>query len=403
MNALFLSELFYPHGGGAEYATHQYAQMLAEHDNNVIVVTNKFPEDLATSTNGKVTVYRLPLLKAEAAVKFQMLFNTDIWLSNAFKKLFNWADLVYVPRFWYSAIPIAKSYKKPVLVHLHDYVTVCPLSSLYNFDKSSPCELDGCSQKCIYNYERVFGRNLTSCLASTTLNSTIGRHIKWLICQSDRIICVSKAQRDIIVNNLPQLKEKIAVIYNPMPECKSSPITGHDFGFIGGSNPIKGFNTLPAALAKLTNSPNLTLHATNFAHPPKTQHIGDAEIIYYKRLTPPQMDDFYKKIRTLIFPSLCPEPLPYAIPEAILRGRLVIASNTGGVGELTQGCPSAFLYEPGNSSQLATLIDQPSKLPPDTITDIIDHARIMFTSKFKNAYASEKFIHCCFQLVQSIH
>jgi hypothetical protein len=41
MNILFLSELFYPHGG-AELATYLYAKLLSEAGFNAVVITNRF-------------------------------------------------------------------------------------------------------------------------------------------------------------------------------------------------------------------------------------------------------------------------------------------------------------------------------------------------------------------------
>lgn len=42
VNVLFLSELYYPHGGGAELATYLYAKLLSEEGFNVVVVTSRF-------------------------------------------------------------------------------------------------------------------------------------------------------------------------------------------------------------------------------------------------------------------------------------------------------------------------------------------------------------------------
>lgn len=42
LRILFLSELFYPHGGGAELATYLYAKLLSSAEFNVVVVTNRF-------------------------------------------------------------------------------------------------------------------------------------------------------------------------------------------------------------------------------------------------------------------------------------------------------------------------------------------------------------------------
>jgi glycosyltransferase involved in cell wall biosynthesis len=392
MNILFLSELFYPHGGGAEFATHEYSKMLAEQGFNVTVITNRFDEEPEVSKSGKIIIYRFPLLKSSNAVKFQMLFKTDIWLSGSIKEFFEWADVVYIPRFWYSAILVAKAHKKRVIVHLHDYIPVCPLASLYNFNKKSPCKLDICSQKCIFAFEKSFGRSLKSCMASTLLNSTIGRQIHHMLPLSDKIICVSKAQREIIIGKLPKLAEKTEVIYNPLPNCAPSKMGGHAFGFLGGANPIKGFSVLQSALSMVHDGINPVVYATNFSAQRPILTVDKSKIIFSKRLNDLQIDELYGKIRAVIFPSLCPEPSPYVVVEALMRGRIVVASNFGGVTELTEGCEGVFLFEPGNSLALSQLIAEVSRLTQEAASELAKKNRATFLKKFSNERTSKEFI-----------
>ena len=124
MNILFLSELFYPYGGGAELATYLYAKLLNKAEFKVVVVTNRFAGESEVLKNGNLTVYRLPLFKKGGSVKYSVLKRFDVLLSSFMRKMVKWADAVYIPRFWYSAIPLAKAYGKPVITHLHDYIPI---------------------------------------------------------------------------------------------------------------------------------------------------------------------------------------------------------------------------------------------------------------------------------------
>ena len=45
MRILFLSELFYPHGGGAEFATYLISKKLAEAGHQIRVITNRFRDE----------------------------------------------------------------------------------------------------------------------------------------------------------------------------------------------------------------------------------------------------------------------------------------------------------------------------------------------------------------------
>ncbi len=395
LNVLFLSELFYPHGGGAEYATYQYARLLSQHNVNVTVVTNQFASEPTFSKRDGFSIYRFPMLHGTSGVKFQMLFNSDTWLSSALRKLVAWSDVVYIPRLWYSAIPVAKAAKKPVLVHLHDYVLVCPISSLYNFTTDAPCNLTHCTQNCILAYEQVNGRNLPNTAASTVLNSLFGRQFHRLIRQTDAFICVSNAQKTILTTKLPHLKNKTFVVYNPMPTLPQTSISGSDLGYLGGPNPAKGFSVLASAFTKTANCP-VKLHATNFAV--AGQKTGYPKVEFYRKLNPTQLDTFYTQIQTLIFPSICPEPLPYVVSEAVLRGRLVIASDTGGVPELLSGCKGTFLFEPGNSSVLTQKIDAACGFSREAAADLAAHDRSIFLQRFNNEQALTQFMGICEKL-----
>ncbi len=326
-----------------------------------------------------------------------MLFNARIYLSNKIRKLIAWADIVYIPRLWYSAILTVKACGKPVLLHLHDYNLICPISSLYDFRTESICHLSVCSKKCIYAYEKVNGRSLPAALTSTTLNATLGGQLSHLASLSDKILCVSRAQKNIIIKQLPQLKEKTAVIYNPMPTLSPSPITGDDLGFLGGPNPAKGFRILHSAL-KHVKLNNAILHATNFSEL-KQEQLANVKIFYYKKLGPTQLDDFYTKIQTLIFPSICPEPLPNALCEAILRGRLAIVSNIGGIPEIVQGCKGIFQFEAANIEQLTELIEYTYSLSAQKAAELAAYDRELFASRFNNDIAIDKFVNCCTELL----
>jgi glycosyltransferase involved in cell wall biosynthesis len=402
MNILFLSELFFPHGSGAELATYEYAKLLSENGINVIVVTNKFSSEPSFSKNQKLVIYRLPLLKGSSTVKYQILFNFSVVFSNFFRNLFAWADIVYIPRFWFSAIPVAKAYGKPVLVHLHDYIPICPLAGEYDFSKAAICQSNHCSHKCIFTSERRIGRSLKASIASTLLNSTLGLQLRRLISLSNGIVCVSNAQKNIINSKIPTLRDKIRVVYNPMPETCFTKIQGDGYAFFGGLHPVKGFPVLRCALAEVNSSINVKVYATKFDQFHKKMELLDnAQILFYSKVVPPFIDVIYQQIRALVFPSIWPEPLPYAVGEAILRGRLVIASDIGGVPELLQGCKGGFLFETGDYKKLAEKIEHVSGLSREVVNDLAAQSRETFLKRFSNEATLNSFIGICNELVET--
>lgn len=404
MNILFLSEVFYPHGGGAELATYRYAKLLSESGLNIIVVTNRYPSEPNLITDGKLTIYRLPLFHGSSIEKYKILFNLGVPFSNFFKTLMAWADIVYIPRYWYSTIPIAKAHGKPVLVHLHDYALVCPVHSLYDFSKGEICQSFSCSKKCIFAYERNSGRTLKSAFASTFLNSTLGTQLKRLIALSDGIVCVSNAQKTLICNKIPELEKKIKVIYNPLPTgCFPIQSKGDDYGFLGGPNPIKGFQILRCALNELSANTKVRLHAAKFdlssGSKPANESLKHADIIFYGKLDLVSLNKLYEQLRTIVFPSICPEPLPYAISESILKRRLVIASNIGGSPEIAKGCKGVFFFESGNTRELEEKIEYTAALNRDAVNDLSAQSSEHFLKNFSDDIALKEFVNFCHKLV----
>ena len=73
MNILFMSEVFFPHGSGAEYATYLYAKLLKEEGVNVSVITNRFEGEAAFSEEGTLRIYRLSLFKNAGSLKYSVL------------------------------------------------------------------------------------------------------------------------------------------------------------------------------------------------------------------------------------------------------------------------------------------------------------------------------------------
>jgi len=404
MNILFLSELFYPHGGGAEYATFLYAELLNRAGFNITVVTNRFSGESEVSRHGKMTVYRLPLLGKGGSVKYAILKRFDVLSSSFMRRMMKWADLVYVPRFWFSAIPLAKAFRKPVIAHLHDYIPACPLAVLYNAIDAKACDCRSifCSPRCIYIHEKTYGRNAQETLISVLLNSSVGRYLPKIIELSDAIICVSKSQRNIITEKERSLRKKIHVIYNPLPKLSFVEIKGDDFGYFGGPNILKGFRVLYQALLNLNhvNSRLIRIHSTQFQfyNEQIVRALSELGFLLYNKLDKNELDKVYENIRAVVFPSICYEPWPYVVVEALIKGRFIIASRIGGIPEQVDGCKGVILFEAGNPNELADAMSLVASLKREEIVDLGFKNREAFLRRFDNESTIKSFIGLCERL-----
>jgi glycosyltransferase involved in cell wall biosynthesis len=374
MKILFLSELFYPHGGGAEFATYLIAKELTKNGHEIKIVTNEFEGESKQSQMDGFSVIRKPLLNNPNSVKFSMLLKgghfTNRWLST----YVGWADVVYVPRYWYSSIPLIKKMGKPLIVHLHDYIPICPVSNLFDSRSNKLCSERGCSAGCVYSYERLKGTDKIGSNVSSVLNSTIGRYMGWLIKCSDAVICVSNAQRDLITCRIPELKEKTSVIYNPLPDLQQIPITNKGFAFFGGSSPLKGFQVLAKAIPRVQDQ-SFKVKAAGFRDPDWSTNELDKRFELLGWVSEKDLSKVNSEVVSVLVPSIWAEPAPYVVYEAILRGRLVIGSKIGGIPEQLEGCKGCLLTKPGDPSDLADKIEVMLGLDLDEAQSFADYNR----------------------------
>jgi glycosyltransferase involved in cell wall biosynthesis len=379
--------------------------MLSTAGFKVTVVTSKFNNEKEVSEEGDLTVYRLPLLNRTEGLKYATLLRLDILFSRFMRRLLKRADIVYIPRLWYSAIPLAKSMKKPVLVHLHDYIPICPLSSAFDVHKDAPCSNRGqlCSPRCIHAHERMQGKRDSDVIRSILLNSILKHYPVNLLKLCDTILFVSKMQRKLVIDAAPSLGRKALVMYNPLPDVSRLEINGNDFGYFGGLDHLKGFHILCRAIADLERFAELksNIQVTRF---PTTDsglkaRLMKMHFVLHGKLEERQYELLYKHIRAVIVPSVWHEPLPYVVSEAIMRGRFVIASRVGGIPEQIEGCRGTILYEAENHKALAEALGFVSDLSPEEIVELGFQNREVFLKRFDNETILRKFINLCERLV----
>ena len=403
MNILFLSEQIYPHASGAELATYLHAKLLSDAGFNVRIVTNKFPKEDSFSQDGHIEIYRLPMFASLAnengTAKYQILSRADLLFSSFLNRMIDWADVVYVPRFWFSAIPLAKAHRKPVITHLHDYVAICPLVMAFDSFKVAPCKGHGliCSPKCTYCCEKSLNnRSLSGTLASISLNSLSGPLFSGLMGLSDAIVCVSNAQKDIVTQSGLFPSQKLSLVHNPIPEFSSLPLKGDDFGYFGGLETLRGFQTLYHAAVSLGASSKkpFRIYSTKFPQI-KKQYVDCLEksgFCVYGRLEKKAYDELYQKIRAVIVPSRWYETWSYVVVEALLNGRYVIASRIGGIPEVVDTCRGVSLVEPGNSEALKDAMDYVLNLDNDSLFKLGRQNRDAFLSRFSNDKCLKEFV-----------
>ncbi len=393
MNILIFSKLFHPHGSGAELATWLYSRLLAENGFEIAVVTKQFSNESSTASLGKnISVYRIPMKFFGS--RYDTLANIGIMGKSFIGKLIAESDLIYVPADWYSAIPVAKIHKKPVLVHLHNYSIISPSSLVCDFCGT---QADASSLKSYVLHEMIEReRNGFRVAASASMNEVLGRHYHSLGAYADALIFVSQTQMRIVLEKIPQIKQKSHMIYNPIPDEPFVEARKKGIGYFGGRSMVKGFNVLVKALKSLkVNDMEAYLTMTSTTH--KVQRLGNAVLL---NLVPRiQLRTMMENITLAVIPTISPEPLPYVLVECMLHGKLIVASNIGGIPEIAnQAEPGVKLVKPGDSRDIAEAVASFWELNLDEANQLGARNRESILQKLDN----DKAVHSFIQVVEKV-
>jgi glycosyltransferase involved in cell wall biosynthesis len=353
---LIVHELWWPKGRGGVLATHLITEMLAKHGFNVRVVTGVRDYE---AINGVDFIYE-PRLRT--GNKLRLWLNTYMLSRESwFRGLIEWADIVYIPRYAYPLIPLAKALGKRVVVHLHDYQPISYTAVIFHNDRFRS------------DFERTFHyelhqHSLARALITTPL-TPVNRLARRWVSQADVVICASNRQREILEKAMPEIKNKLVVVYNPPP--KTPPIVKELPGekillYLGGSSYIKGFHIVIKAVDEIsTKYRNLKVVMTGIK-----KNIPRQNYVVYEDLPYEEVIKLHVRAYGLLFPSICEEPLPYAIIESMLLGTIPIASRVGGIPEIIKGSPAEeYLFTPGDINEF---IDRIKKLLSQSKKDIID-------------------------------
>ncbi|NAZ12199.1 MAG: glycosyltransferase [Desulfurococcales archaeon] len=351
---LVVTERYWPDGSGGELATHLILDILRKRFDVTVVIGTKNPSELPSVRY----VYEPLLSKREKPILW--LKTLRLVHTQRFQKLIRKSDVVYIPRFAFPIISYAKKLGKKVVVHLHDYI---PIS--YTATVLAPYEehkrritLDNIRLECMKSHKHCIGASLLWWLSKLARKQ---------ISQADKIICVSKRQAEIIADQAPELRDKIEVVYNPLPPeiVNAEPRKKLDdtptFLYVGGDSYVKGFHTLLKAVKELGKQKvkariilageygddNLkTLNELRSRYP-------GLEVSVLGRVSHDEVLKLYEKAWGLVFPSSVEEPLPYAVVEAMALGTIPIASSVGSVPEIIGDCPvKKFLFKPGSIGDL---------------------------------------------------
>lgn len=252
------------------------------------------------------------------------------------------------PLFSPSVLYACREAGVPVVVSLHNQQLTCPKSDHLRNGKTCEKCFGGKTWNCLTHNCR--GNILES--LGYAIRSGLSHAGGWVRDNATLILGMTEFSRQRLVRaGYPP--EKIRVLPNsvPMPPTPTDPSTGRYIAFAGRLSEEKGLRVLIEA-ARLCPQVPIAL-AGDGPLREELQASAPNNVRFLGRVHREEMSGFYANARALVLPSTCYEMCPLTILEAMAVGVPVIASRTGGLGELVCDGETGQLVERGAAEPLA--------------------------------------------------
>jgi len=336
---------------GAQVATNEFLSFLAKLSDIEIKIVSCLGGKYALSPNN-VEVHRVPCWNVGTLLQMKP--------DSVFERLVRWADVVWIATGEFAVAERVKRIKKlPVVVHLHSYEPICPIMWFsYGINgvcgrKCSPWLLTRCKQTATRFYTEI--GLLDKPRADVYWLLYFGKgpldYFRWkriidpLIDSVDVFVAVSKATRDIVVSHLPEVRDRVEVVYNPVAHrpwryVSSLPERRGDYIFYaGGANPHKGPHILLRAFKLLREwGVDVELVMTGTAGTwveawARRYGVGQG-VRFLEKLYGGEYFRLMAGARVTAMPSIVPESFGIVAVESISLGVPVVGSGLGGIPEI---------------------------------------------------------------------
>jgi glycosyltransferase involved in cell wall biosynthesis len=338
---------------GAQIATLEFIRVLKKYTEvKIITCSNADTEFTSNLESTGLSVLQVP---CDVVMGYPKLSIENV------KKHIEWTDVVWITDdIEYSVVSRIKRIRKvPVVVHVHSYALICPWwGASYRY--SEVC-LEGCSAWRLISCKQGINMELRKAgildgfraRAYWLVDFVKGPmdYVRWrglmgnVIDDIDYFIAVSNATKGIILAHLPEVKDRIGVLYNaiaqrPWRYVSAFPDEPGDYMlYASGANPVKGPHILLNALKMLLNEGiNIKLYMTGTSNSwleGLARRLGvEGWVKFLGKLPNAEYFSMMAKAKALALPSIWPEPLPSVAIESISLGVPVVGSNRGGISEI---------------------------------------------------------------------
>lgn len=399
MNILFACDYFPPFTpGGAEWSVFYLAKGLVKKGHNIMVITPNYGAKNYEIVDG-VEIYRFPFIKKLEKGQKQVRYK---WHINPFFYLyFAWCiykigrkkgiDIIHAQH--RNSLPpvfiAGKLLKKPVFLTIRDTSLICPIGALCLLKHNNipnNCNFweliaGECGKFHFVHYIKggIFKKIKTKVVLTVFHIDLLFK--KWLMKKISTIFGVSQGILDVYIKAGILEKEKVRVIYNPIPEIKVDNfkidpkevkkqygIEGKKVILYAGKLSLgKGTHVLiqAADIVKGSISDVVFLLAGKGKVEVKPKR---ADVKFLGSLSHEEILKLYSLADIVVLPSIWPEPFSRIPLEAAIFEKPCIGTNVGGTPESILDGETGIIVEKGRPDELATAIirllrDESLRLP----------------------------------------
>lgn len=365
VKVLITAERFWPEGSGGELATYLITKILNRYFDVTVLTGTKYPKII----NG-VQYLILPALRGNMVkLWFEIIRHKRLIM-----RLIEKHDTVYIPRYSFPVALMAKKQKKNVIIHQHGFISISPIAAV-------PAPYEKYRHKILRKtIEMTYMRGLRQCINIPFFLWLPKLIQRWLL-YADKILCVSYRQAEILIDVIPEIRNKVKVVYNPLPpvpdiekKLTQTPV----LLYMGGDNYIKGFHVFLEASKGLLERKYKVKFVLAGKYDEKAKsilkklnRIYENSYIVLGKISHEEIFKLYRRAWALLFPSICEEPLPYVLFESMLSGTIPIAAKVGGVLEIINDSPAErFSFTLDNINKFIEHIEQVASMTHKEVIDV---------------------------------
>ena len=328
--------------GGEEFLVASVADILESHGHDVLQYRRRSPE-LQPGVRGSAKAFFVGIHNPWSCRQITELL--DSFRPNAIH-----VQNLY-PLISPSILPVMHRSRIPIVMNVQNYRLGCPNGLHFSHGEICTRCLGGREQWCVL-------RNCEGSLLKCTGYALRNAVARWTGAYT-RNVGVFTPPTSFHARWLSELgiePERIHVIPNMVDDVagKVGESAGDYVGFAGRVSPEKGVDVLMQAARRMPDVPFRI--AGSYDRLPTLPSTAPPNVRFLGHLGPEDLSSFYAGARMIVVPSVWFEGFPTVIPQAMLRGRPVIASDVGGLRDVIDDGATGYLFPTGDAEQLAARI-----------------------------------------------